>query len=240
MIGILSQPKQSAPEFTYIMAAYVKFIEQGGARAVEILSNSSDEQIEKKLDMLNGVLFPGGDMVLQNEDGSLTEFSKKGKFILDYVKRHNENGVYYPLWAICQGFELLSVIESPNKETLVPATATRIPLNITFLIEKSNTRMFKEMSSSEPLETEAIAYHNNEFRVDPETFEKDANLKSYNVIAISYDRDNRPMVASIEHKTYPIYAHQYHPEKNEFIWIPSLPIPHTRNAIKLGIFTNNF
>ena len=86
----------------------------------------------------------------------------------------------------------------------------------------------------EALEDEEIAYHNNEWRLDPSAFEKDVGLQKYRVIALSHDRDGREMVASIEHKFYPIYANQWHPEKNEFVWSETLPIPHTKNSIKLS------
>jgi len=189
-----------------------------------------------KMDQLNGVVIPGGDVLLQHGDGSLTDFSIKGKFILDYAKEQNKNGIYYPVWAVCQGFEQLSVIEVPKQHTLVQASSQNIPWNLTFVMPKTETRMFMEMPDDliEAIETEAISYHNNGWRVDPETFKNEESLKEYNVIAISHDRDGRPMVASIEHQTYPIYSHQFHPEKNQFVWVDTLPIPHTKHAMDLS------
>lgn len=243
IVGILSQALEGhSPYTTYIMAAYVKFVEQAGARVVPLLSNDTDSDTENMLEKLNGVLLPGGDIVLQHTDGSLTEYGLKGKFILDYAKKMNEDGTYYPVWAICQGFEQLSVIEAPKPKVLVQASAQHIPLNVEFVKDPSKTRMFANMPDDliKALENDKIAYHNNEFRVDPSTFEEYDSLKEYDVLAISHDRDDRPMVASIEHKKYPIYSHQYHPEKNEFIWVDSMPIPHSKMAIKLVQFYSEF
>jgi len=57
----------------------------------------------------------------------------------------------------------------------------------------------------EALETQEIAYHNNERRLDQSVYAFDHGLQKYRVIALSHDRDGRVMVTSIEHKDYPIY-----------------------------------
>ena len=86
---------------TMISSNYIKFVEQAGARAVPIMSTKlSDDQIIELLSHLNGVLYTRGNVELTNEDGSLTEYSRKGKVILDTVKAYNDRGVYYPVWAV--------------------------------------------------------------------------------------------------------------------------------------------
>jgi len=68
VIGIISQnlPDDLVddPRFegktTYIMDAYVNYMEAFGARVVPIVSTESDEDTLAKLQTLNGVLIPGG------------------------------------------------------------------------------------------------------------------------------------------------------------------------------------
>jgi gamma-glutamyl hydrolase len=68
VIGIVSQGLDSDfnndPRFdgydSYIMAAYVKFMEAAGARVVPLVWNEPEEVTMDKLSKLDGVLFPGG------------------------------------------------------------------------------------------------------------------------------------------------------------------------------------
>ena len=154
----------------------------------------------------------------------------------------NNNGIYFPLWFVCQGFEQLSIIEGRELGELSYATSKNIPNKLEFLRDENNkiisSRMYANMDESllKALEEKRLSYHNNEWRMDPKAYELDSGLQKYKVIALSHDRDGRPMVASIEHKYYPIYSHQWHPEKNAFVWIDTLPIPHSKLAIDLSKF----
>mgnify|MGYP002631581910 CR=1 FL=1 len=81
------------------MGTYVRYIQQQGARVVPILYSESDEITLEKLKGLNGVLFPGG----------AGDYLHKGKFVLDQVKKFNDDGQLYPLWGTCLGYENLVV-----------------------------------------------------------------------------------------------------------------------------------
>lgn len=60
------------------MAAYVKFVESAGGIPVPLqLSKLSDLEIEQFLEKVNGLLIPGGGSLLQYNNGSLTEFTRK-------------------------------------------------------------------------------------------------------------------------------------------------------------------
>ena len=41
-------------------------------------------------------------------------------------------------------------------------------------------------------------------------------------------------------RDYPIYATQWHPEKNNFEWIESKDIPHSKAATEVGDYFANF
>ena len=68
IIGILSQDigsdgVASSAKFnhtSYIAASYIKWVESGGARAVPILINQSDEYYQMIFNSVNGLLIPGG------------------------------------------------------------------------------------------------------------------------------------------------------------------------------------
>jgi gamma-glutamyl hydrolase len=84
---------------SYVMTAYVQFLEAAGARVVPLVLGEPEEVTLDKLSKLNGVLFPGG-------DGDYLEF---GRFIFNKIKEYNDNGTYYPAWGTCLGYEAFSI-----------------------------------------------------------------------------------------------------------------------------------
>jgi len=241
-IGIITQVKKNE-DYNYIMAAYVKFVEQSGSRVVPINPADSDEHILDLMSKINGVIYPGGGTPLIDEDG-LTEYSKKGKLILDKAKEMNDEGIHFPVWAICLGIQEVALIEAPYQDVLLSGyfDSYNYANNVTFVSNLAKSKMFSHMPQHliNALKKENITFNSHHDGVVPQTFEKYDSLKEYNVLAVSYDNDGVEYVASIEHKRYPIFAHQYHPEKNAFIWKESLVVPHTQNAIELQQYYANF
>jgi gamma-glutamyl hydrolase len=78
---------------SYIMQAYVDWIEASGARVVPLVRDEDREVTKKKLKGLNGVLMPGG-------DGNYHDY---GKFVFEQVRAINDAGVYLPVWGTCAG-----------------------------------------------------------------------------------------------------------------------------------------
>jgi gamma-glutamyl hydrolase len=102
VIGILSQPLD--PDFdgdsrfdgydSYLMAAYVKFVEEAGARVVPLIWGEPAEVTLDKLSKLNGVFFPGGD----------GDYLEMGRMIMNKLIEYNDNGLVYPAFGVCLGF----------------------------------------------------------------------------------------------------------------------------------------
>lgn len=44
----------------------------------------------------------------------------------------------------------------------------------------------------------------------------------------------------MEHKRYPFFGSQFHPEKNSFEWYTNQNLPHSKNAIKTSQYFGNF
>ncbi|KAH9723327.1 gamma-glutamyl hydrolase 2 [Citrus sinensis] len=112
VIGILSHPGDGASgrlnnskNASYIAASYVKFVESAGARVIPLIYNEPEEILFEKLKLVNGVLLTGG-------------WAKKGLYfqivekIFKKILEKNDAGEYFPLYAICLGFELISMIIS--------------------------------------------------------------------------------------------------------------------------------
>lgn len=242
VIGIIDQPRHD--NATYIMAAYVKFLEQAGARVVPIHYNSTDEELITLVSKLNGVLYAGGSTVLNNEDGSLTEYSRKGKVILDKVKEMNDNGSHVPVWAVCLGFQEITVIEAPYPDVLIhnKFDSDNVANNITFPHGVSNSKLYGSLPTELiiAIQAENITYNSHHDGVYPKTYEAHESLRQYHMLGVSYDNKGVEYVAVVEHKKYPIFGMQYHPEKNAFIWKTDLFVPHSQTAIKLEQALANF
>ena len=84
------------------MAAYVKWLEQAGARVVPLILNEPLDVSMDKLSKLDAVFLPGG-------GGDYIDW---GRPIYDRVKQYNDEGTFYPIWGTCLGFQTLAIWES--------------------------------------------------------------------------------------------------------------------------------
>ena len=64
--------------------------------------------------------------------------------------------------------------------------------------------------------------------------------RDWQVTAVNRDSQGLELVSSFEHKQYPIYGVQFHPEKNAYEWRATNNNPHTANAILVGQYFANF
>jgi gamma-glutamyl hydrolase len=62
----------------------------------------------------------------------------------------------------------------------------------------------------------------------------------FDVLTLSIDRQDAVYVSTMEARKYPIYATQWHPEKNAFEWTPDLDIPHEPEAVEITQEVANF
>ena len=62
----------------------------------------------------------------------------------------------------------------------------------------------------------------------------------WRVISTNKDFNNFEFISSIEHKNYPFYGVQFHPEKNLYEWIRNKNISHSQNAIKASQYFAQF
>lgn len=69
------------------------------------------------------------------------------------------------------------------------------------------------------ISNEKAMYFNHRYGFTNETFQKNQKLKDFwDVLSYSHDKNGNVFVSMVEAKKYPIYAVQFHPEKNAFEW----------------------
>lgn len=79
--------------------------------------------------MMNRVLLPGGSSHFNKTNG----YAEAGAYIYKIAKRLNDNGIHFPLFGICLGFELLLYVSNNNEEyrSTCSCTGQALPLNFT-------------------------------------------------------------------------------------------------------------
>ena len=221
VIGILSQPSYPPlDEFgkEFVPGSYVSWIESAGGLTTGISQSASDEEVESIFASINGVLFTGGSMDLNN-----TSYYKTAKKLIDLAVAANNKGDYFPIWGTCNGFELLSVAFSGgDMNVLTSFDAENISLPLQFTDYGMQSEMFQfagpQIASTFKL---PITMNNHVYGVSPESFTEYHLDEIFNVVSLSYDRQNQPFISTMEGNGLPIFSSQWHPEKPELYVLSS-------------------
>ncbi|XP_019194683.1 PREDICTED: gamma-glutamyl hydrolase 2-like isoform X2 [Ipomoea nil] len=243
VIGIVSHPGDgasgrisNATGVSYIAASNVKFVESAGARVIPLIYNEPTETLIKKLNLVNGVVFPGGSF----EKGEYLEALKE---ILQKVLEKNDGGDNFPLLAINLGFQLLTIIVSEDNIILEKFSASNQASTLQ-VVEGLNVEgtLFQRFPYEllRKVGEECLVMQNHKWGISPESFQADADLSNFfNVLTTSLDKDNKVYVSTIQGKKYPVVAVQWAPERNAFEWALS-EIPHSEDAILVSQSVANY
>lgn len=125
-----------------------------------------------------------------------------------------------PVWGVCLGLQGISVAEAPYYEVLGEKhfDAVNLRINLKINTDFDESRVYKHLPEDlrKAIQTDYISYDSHQDGVRPEFFKKYEGLRDYKILATSVDRKGLECTAVIEHKKYPIYAIQNHPEKIPF------------------------
>jgi len=253
LVAILAQPvagetptgeqKKYAKYSSYIAASYVKYVEAAGARAVPIMYNMPREEMERRFKAVNALLLPGGGQNIC--DGP---YAEAGKYLLDLANKANAEGDYFPVWGTCLGFEQLAIAYSKNCSVVKSGFNAEDDASPLILTEEAGAsrllggdspraKYLQHLASADA----GLAMENHGQGVSLEDWTQNAQLHSqFKVLSYSLDRDGRKYVSTIEGRDLPIYATQWHPEKNLFEWTYQESIPHSAEASQLTQGLANF
>lgn len=190
---------------------------------------------------INGLLFPGGGMDLQDFK---TPYMQSVLHLWNLALKANQAGDYFPVWGTCLGFETISVLAADSGSVLDTGFDSEddpLPLVMTPLASSSKligsapTQIVKWMTSTNS------TMNNHQAGVTPATFKTNKNLAAfYNILSTSFDRKGREFGSTIEAKDFPVWGTQWHPEKAIFEWTDREAIPHTEAAISIAQYVANF
>uniref|UniRef100_A0A668ABR5 folate gamma-glutamyl hydrolase n=2 Tax=Myripristis murdjan TaxID=586833 RepID=A0A668ABR5_9TELE len=239
IIGILAQEVSkysTVPNVTsYIAASYVKFLESAGARVVPIMINKTVEEYKTLFNSINGVLFPGGAASIYSSG-----YQRAATTFYELAIEANKKGDYFPVWGTCLGFEQLAYLTSGKR--VLSLTDTRgVALPLVFTNETKGSRLFSDfpVELMEALASEPLTENSHKWSVTTETHNNDEKLKDFYKVLSTNSDGAVEFVSTMEAYDYPIYATQWHPEKNPFEWTKPY-IPHSPAAVKVAFYMAHF
>ena len=119
------------------MTPILQWIESAGARVAVIPFDAPEAELRSIFNSINGVLFPGGGLNLTADQ----PFFKVSKLFYQLALEANLKGDYFPLWATCQGFQLVAILVAQDFSCVVK-------LNQISLLIISSTGYFRHTPST--------------------------------------------------------------------------------------------
>ena len=106
VIGVLAEVLRDYKRFTdkrhnHIVASYVKWVEMAGGQVLPIMLDQNDTYYEEVFRKTNGLLFPGGDNLL--DPAKRTPMMVAARKLYNLAVEANNRGDYYPIWGTCLG-----------------------------------------------------------------------------------------------------------------------------------------
>lgn len=249
IIGIVTMPsdfpdRYSPSQYSYFGAAYVKYLESAGGKVIPILYDYDDLTLFSLLNKINGVLIPGGDASLWENEAKMEGFSQFTKTIMKIINwaiDQNEKGNFFPIWGTCLGYEVMIMSISMNDKVLGHFNSSNHHGNLSFL--ERDSRMYKNLDEGikEYSKIKAPAFLWHHYGKSYDSFINNEILNdNFNILTTTRDFNDNTFVSSIEHKRYPFYATQYHPEVAIFMHGKKVNANHEKEAILLSQHLANF
>ena len=232
-VGILSIPMTASHQkitHSYLPSSYVKWIEMNNADVIPIPYDTSKGTLDMILNQVNGILFIGGQIDHGMLNTEYIRFIETFKYIVNHAKKSNNLKNYFPLFAICLGFEVLGMMNHDAQTVIDEFTTLKglsnvnahhynSKLNITKPDSKF-ARIFTTQQQTEFEKTQCVFQNHSQAFVINKPYMKKWN-KYWDTVATSKSKDKIPIeyVSMLEYKKYPFYGVQFHPEKILFEWL---------------------
>ena len=232
----------------YMAASYVKWLELAGARVMPLSYSATDDEVDAAFAQVNGALFMGGGAKLP----------PAARRLWTNAVAANARGDTFPVWGTCLGFEWMMQLASGDDGILTSGFDSEnltLPLNLT--AGAPTSRMLKPAAAMPvPFDGRSIydalalpvTMNNHKNAVTPASFQASPALRqAFNILSTNYDRAGKEFISMVEHTSAPIWATQWHPEKNIFEQGASLPsgapyevTKHTLAAVSVSQYFANF
>jgi gamma-glutamyl hydrolase len=242
LIGVLTQPHfhKHHKEDQTISGPLVSWVESAGGRVVPINYNAPWEQIETIFKSINGLVLPGGSGELWYGHPFFDTAAK----LLQLARDTNDDGVIFPVFGICLGFETLHIIlaNQTREDLLVPSKGQESVANTLELTDEADSSLFFSRWTEAVMDQVADeklqpTFNAHEWAVPLTAYNDNKILRNQlNILSTSKDTAGELYVSTVEGRHYPFLATQWHPEKPPYEFSDGT-IPHTRTAIDAASLT---
>jgi len=216
LIGVLPTPyikdpvtkRQIVSNKIYVTADIISFLKQNSFDYIIIPYTITKDDLNKILPNLDGLLFTSHHRGNYYNNKFLKQHFSKQKYIVKKVKLLASNKIIIPILSLCHSYQSMILIE--NKYNL-----TNKNIKNTFINVKSpgikTAPKFKNTKLGNLFETNfnktKKLYHNHKLALDAKY-----EIKNYEVIATSLDKNKKEFIDIVKHKKYPFFGFQGHPE----------------------------
>jgi len=221
---------------------YVKWLESSGARVVPIRFDLPDAELIQLAQQVNAVLFTGGDTPIIHTH---SQYMHAAGLLLNHTAAAND---HFPLWGTCMGIQTLSVLTAGTASVLESGIFTGVDpqmmsLNLTTVSTGSRLLGTTTTPSSvlKSLQHSKVTTNLHHDGVAPSSYQTNTHLNNFfNVLSTNHDTSGHPFVSTIEAKTLPIFAVQWHPERPQFDWTYDGKLNHNLETIETMQYFSNF
>ncbi|XP_056630052.1 gamma-glutamyl hydrolase-like isoform X1 [Diorhabda sublineata] len=244
IVGILSQETYIVSKYlhndlydSFIAASYVKFLESAGARVIPVWKGQSRDYYERIVKYTNGILFPGGGTYFNESSG----YGTAARHIYNLAVQANNDDIYYPIWGICLGMQAL-IYSQLGKDIRTERKLKKVAVPLNFITGFRNSKLFSDIPNKilEILEAHNVTYNLHKYGLTEDVLKKYEILDDWRILSTNRDSNNLTFISSMEHKRYPFYGLQFHPEKNIFEFSKNSGIPHSSIAVRASQYFANF
>lgn len=222
---------------SYIMSAYVTWVEESGGRAVPIRIGEEESYYKDIFSKINGVLLPGGAVRIDK-----SAYEVAAHYLYNYAIEANDNGDYFPIWGTCLGMEELTYLTA-SEDLMTKCSSQNMTEPLNFVPDYKTSKLYRNAPADaiRILERERVTANFHTNCVTPKKHRRNSKLRNfYRILSTNTDKKGIEFVSSMEAYDYPIYGLQFHPEKNNFMFSTNKNIPHTYHAIRISQYFSNF
>ena len=207
MIGIIVSPKKHSPQLNLnYVKSYVNWVESSGAKALMIPYDISLPDLLNVLEKIQGIVFIGGaihNKKLHTHEQYIT-YVTTIKNAYTTIKKYNDQGRYFPIWATCLGFEMILLFKHHSLEHLFDRIKHHEKNGLATLhLLPSRFHSFFPPEIIQEMKTRLCVTHHHKYGFDIVPHD------DYTIVSTESN-----FINMIEFKKYPFYGCQFHPEKH--------------------------
>ncbi|KAH8354050.1 hypothetical protein KR067_011265 [Drosophila pandora] len=215
---------------SYIAASYVKYLEASGAHVVPIWIGRDRGYYQRMLGQLNGILFPGGAVFIDEDDiknhpNVTNDCVASAEIIYQLVsernhlaRRQDDAGGYFPLWGTCLGFQLILIHACQLQKVRTDCANMRTAMPVHLTGDYRNSQLFGKLpeTMAERMGKEPFACHQHRYCITRDSLESCDLINNWHPLATQKDPSGLEFITIIEHRRFPIFGCQFHPERAAF------------------------